>query len=173
MPRPTKNKSRTVATPFTVVAGVPEMAVEWNRLVSGLKNGTLSGAERSIAKKLARAVQHLQTNPFHPGLQSHEIAALTARYGQKVFESYLENNTPAAGRIFWVYRPRYITLIGLEPHPEDSKRGYARLPLSSLPPIVREAIRKYSTLREIPLPHPIRLDVDPVDTLLEDRNSKE
>ncbi|MBA2706520.1 MAG: hypothetical protein H0U59_01775 [Gemmatimonadaceae bacterium] len=98
-----------------MVAGVPDMEAEWNRLVNGLKSGALSGAERGMAKKFARAVQHLQENPFHPGLQSHEIGALTARYGQKVFESYLENNVPAAGRIFWVCGPRrnFITIIGL------------------------------------------------------------
>ncbi len=113
------------------------MEAEWKRLVNGLKRGSLSGPEQRMAKKLARAVQHLEDNPFHPGLQSHEIDALSARYGQKVFESYLENNTPAAGRIFWVYGPRrnFITLIGLEPHRQDSKRGYARVLLSALPPL--------------------------------------
>ncbi len=114
------------------------MQTEWNRLVKGLQKGELTTVERRMAKKLARAVLHLQENPFHPGLQSHEIDALSARYGRKVFESYLENNTPSAGRIFWVYGPRrnFITLIGLEPHPQDSKRGYARVLLSALPPIV-------------------------------------
>lgn len=113
------------------------MRAEWDRLVAGTKDGTLGGSDCKLAKKLAHAVQHLQDNPFHPGLQSHEISALSARYGQKVFESYLENNTPAAGRLFWVYGPRrcYITLIGMEPHPQDSKRGHARVILSSLPPL--------------------------------------
>jgi hypothetical protein len=133
---PRAKKSSSAATRFTVVAGVPEMKAEWNRLVAGMEKGTLDGADRKLAKKLARAVQHLEANPFHPGLQSHEIAALTTRYGQKVFESYLENNAPAAGRIFWVYGPRrhFITLIGLEPHAADSKRGHARVLLSNLPP---------------------------------------
>ncbi len=125
---------------FAVVAGVPGMEAEWKRLIGGLKKGTLSKAEGALAKKLAKAVVHLQDNPFHPGLQTHEIVALSARYGQKVFESYLENNTPGAARIFWIYGPRrrYITLIGLEPHPEDSKRGYARILLSNLPPLPDE-----------------------------------
>lgn len=120
---------------FTVVAGIPEMQAEWKRLADGARTGTLSAPDLTLAKKLARAVAHLQENPFHPGLQSHEISALSARYGQKVFESYLANSTPAAGRIFWVYGPRrgYITIIGLEPHPQDSKRGYARVLLSDLP----------------------------------------
>ena len=136
VPLTTKNKTRA-ATNFTVVAGVPDMEAEWNRLVNGLKTGALTGAERGMAKKFAKAVQHLQENPFHPGLQSHEIDALSARYEHKVFESYLENNTPAAGRIFWVYGPRrnFITVIGLEPYPQDSKRGHARVLLSALPPL--------------------------------------
>jgi len=120
---------------FTVVAGVPDMEAEWKRLVDGFRNGTLSSDDRVLAKKFARAIAHLQDNPFHPGLQSHEIDALSKRYGLKVFESYLENNTPSAGRIFWVYGPKrgYITVIGLEPHPQDSRRGYARVLLSALP----------------------------------------
>lgn len=49
----------------------------------------------------------------------------------------MEYNTPAAGRMFWVYGPEdgQITVIGLEPHPEDRKnKGYARVRLSKLPP---------------------------------------
>ncbi len=124
-------------TKFAVVPGIPEMEAEWNRLLDGLRNETISKVDRITAKKLARAIAHLQENPFHPGLQSHEIEALSARYGCKVFESYLENNKPAAGRIFWVYGPRqrYITLIGIEPHPEDGNRGYKRVSLSNMPTI--------------------------------------
>lgn len=114
------------------------MEAEWTRWMRGLADNTLTRPDRAFAKKFARAVQHLQNDPAHPGLQSHEIGALTARYGLKVFESYLENNTPGAARIFWVYGPRrhYITVIGLEPHPEDAKRqAYARVQLSQLPPL--------------------------------------
>lgn len=38
--------------------------------------------------------------------------------------------------------------------------------------VVREAVRKYRTLGEIPLPPPIKLRVDPVELLLEDRRSE-
>lgn len=43
--------------------------------------------------------------------------------GQKVWEYYLENHKPAAGQIFWVYGSdkNDITVIGLEPHPNDKK----------------------------------------------------
>lgn len=76
----------------------------------------------------------LSANPKHPGLNSHEIEPLSCRYGKKVWQSYLENRTPAAGRLFWVYGPGKdeITIIGLEPHPGDRKQsGYARVRLSA------------------------------------------
>ena len=52
----------------------------------------------------------------------------------KVWQSYLEKNTPGAGRIFWVYGPgrEEITVIGVEPHPEDKKSaGYQKAMLSA------------------------------------------
>lgn len=94
-------------------------------------------------KKLAKTVLLLSSNPRHNSLQSHEIDDLTRRYEKisgiscKVWQSYLENNTPAAGRLFWVYGPGKgeITITGLEPHPEDKKKaGYAKVTLSMLPP---------------------------------------
>ncbi len=54
----------------------------------------------------------------------------------KVWQSYLENHTPAAGRISWAYGPGKgeITILAVEPHPEDQKRGgYDRVRLSDLP----------------------------------------
>ena len=72
---------------------------------------------------------------MYPGLQSHEITALSKRYGMKVWQSYLENKKSDAMRIFWVYGPaqKEITVIGLEPHPEDKKKGaYDRIRLSDL-----------------------------------------
>jgi len=80
----------------------------------------------------------ISINPRHPGLQTHDIDPLTRRYGMKVWQSYLENNTPGAGRIFWVYGPgrEEITVIGVEPHPEDKKNaGYQKVTLSDIPPL--------------------------------------
>lgn len=127
---------------FAVVMGVPEMQALWDRLEVGARAGTLTGEEKALARKLFKAVRHLGGNPFHPGLQSHEIDHLTVRFGRKVYQSYLENQTPAAGRLFWVYGPAraHITVVGLEPHPEDGKNGaYARVLLSDLPPLKHPA----------------------------------
>ena len=70
---------------------------------------------------------------FCPVAQAQETT-VTNRYGMKVWESYLENNTPGVGRIFWVYGPRQgdITLIGLEPHPNDKSNAYRKITLSSM-----------------------------------------
>lgn len=57
-------------------------------------------------------------------------------------QSYLENRTPAAGRLFWAYGPDAgdITVLAIEPHPEDQKRGaYQRIKLSTLPAAKRKS----------------------------------
>jgi hypothetical protein len=62
--------------------------------------------------------------------------ALSQKCGFRVFQSYLENKTPAAGRTFWSYGPDKgdITILGVEVHPEDQKRGaYQRIKLASMP----------------------------------------
>ena len=74
-------------------------------------------------------------DPHYASLNSHEIEPLSKRYGMKVWESYLENKKSGARRMFWVYGPdkMEITIIGLEPHPEDAKNGaYDRINLSDL-----------------------------------------
>lgn len=52
----------------------------------------------------------------------------------KVWQSYLENRPPAAGRIFLVYGPNRgdITIIGIEPHPNDKSNAYDTITLSSM-----------------------------------------
>jgi hypothetical protein len=70
-------------------------------------------------KAVKKALGYLQTNPRHPGLNTHEYSSLFGPNGEKVFEAYAENNTPQAYRIFWVYGPdkKIITIIAITPHP--------------------------------------------------------
>src|ERR1039457_3177185 len=122
--------------PFRVRMGVPEMEAYWNDLSGRKLQGGRDTHEVKFFKKLAQALGFLGENPRHPGLASHEIDDLTRQHGIKIFQSYLENNTPAAGRLFWAYGPEQgdITVLAIEPHPEDQKRGtYQRIKLSSLP----------------------------------------
>jgi len=113
--------------------GIPEMKEYWDGLYKKVQSDNASNDEKKMYKKVGKAMYMLSINPRHPGLKTHEISSLTKRYGMKVWESYLENNTPAAGRIFWVYGPDRgeITIIGLEPHPNDNSKAYDKITLSS------------------------------------------
>jgi hypothetical protein len=96
-------------------------------------------------KKLVKALGFLSANPKHNSLASHEINDLSRKHGIRIFQSYLENHTPSAGRIFWAYGPEQgdITVLAIEPHPEDQKHGaYQRIRLSALPAAKKTANRK-------------------------------
>ncbi len=122
---------------FNIRMGQPEMESLWLDLTTRKLQCQLDKHEERFFKKLVRALGFLGQNPRHPGLNSHEIDDLTKKYGLKIFQSYLENQTPSAGRLFWAYGPDKgdITILAIEPHPEDQKRGaYQRIRLSVLPP---------------------------------------
>ncbi len=70
-------------------------------------------------KAVTKAIGFLSENPRHPGLSTHEFTTLRGPKGEKVFEAYAEQKTPAAYRIFWYYGPREgeITIIAITPHP--------------------------------------------------------
>jgi len=92
----------------------------------------LNREEKDLYRKIRKALQHLETNPRHPGLKSHEIDVLTEKYGVRIWESYLENKKSGARRMFWIYGPetKEITIVGVENHPEPG-RGFARVRLAT------------------------------------------
>jgi hypothetical protein len=118
-----------MATEYKIRMGLPEMAKYWVEMNEKQANGKLSKTERELFGKVKKALRLLRTNPHHPGLNSHEIGVLSKREKFRVFESYLENNTPAAGRIFWTYGPDKadITILGIVPHPESGSYGRVHL----------------------------------------------
>jgi hypothetical protein len=119
---------------FNIRMGVPEMEAFWNDLSTRKQTGKLDKNEQRFFKKWVKALGYLSANPRHNSLGSHEIDELTRKYGIKIFQSYLENETPAGGRMFWAYGPdrRDITILAIEPHPEDQKKGaYERIKLAS------------------------------------------
>lgn len=78
--------------------------------------------DKSLLKRLKavrKALGYLETNPRHPGLNTHKYSALIGPNGEEIFEAYAENKTPAAYRIFWFYGPdkKEITIIAITPHP--------------------------------------------------------
>ena len=70
-------------------------------------------------KAAAKAIRLLSENPGHPGLSTHEFTTLKGPGGEKIFEAYAEQKTPAAYRIFWYYGPGVdqITIVAITPHP--------------------------------------------------------
>ena len=103
------------------------MEAIWTDLTGRKKLGKLDKSEERFFKKLVKTLGYLQENPRHNSLASHEIDDLTRRFGLKIFQ---------AGRLFWTYGPEKgdITVLAVEPHPEDQKRGaYQRIRLSAVP----------------------------------------
>lgn len=107
---------------FTVKLGVPEMKNLWRTLELKVINASANTNEEELYNKLGKTMFFLSQNPRHNGLNSHEINELTARYGRKVFASYLENDTPSARRIFWVYGP----------NKNDKSNAYKKITLSAM-----------------------------------------
>ncbi len=78
--------------------------------------------DRGLSKRykaVKKALQFLSQNPRHPGLRTHEFTTLKGPKGEKVFEAYAEQATPAAYRVFWYYGPKenQITIVAITPHP--------------------------------------------------------
>ncbi len=123
---------------FAIRMGIPEMLDLWTDLSKKKTAGTISKKELALYNKWGKAMRLLSQDPSYPSLHTHDIEPLTKRYGVKVWQSYLENNASHAMRMYWVYGPdrQDITIIGLEPHPEDKKNGaYDKISLSDMPNI--------------------------------------
>lgn len=70
-------------------------------------------------KAVFKALRFLQENPRHPSLQTHEYSSFKGPHGEKVFEAYAEQDTPAAYRIFFFYgrQKGEIIIVAVTPHP--------------------------------------------------------
>lgn len=120
---------------YAIQMGIPEMLALWTNLQQKFRSDSLNKTEKQLYKKWGNALKKLSEDPFYPSLQTHEITPLSKRYGMKVWQSYLENKISGAMRMYWVYGPNQqeITIIGLEPHPDDRKNGaYDHINLSDL-----------------------------------------
>ena len=70
----------------------------------------------------------LKENPFNRSLKSHEISFLSKFTGHKIFESYIENNTSGAKRLFWHYgNANEIIIDNYSNHPnKTNKKDYIK-----------------------------------------------
>lgn len=91
---------------------------EAEKVLGDLESSNTYRAER---KKVARALQKLRdAGPGYPALQSHKYESMQGLGGEDVWESYVENHTPGAWRIWWYYGPPVdtITVLTIGPHPD-------------------------------------------------------
>ena len=86
-------------------------------------------ALKGVLKQVRKTLGYLETNLQAKSLQTHPHHSLTRRYGRKIFESYIQQDTPGAYRVFWHYgddelnnkgkRIPIITITAITPHPES------------------------------------------------------
>ena len=98
----------------------PEAETQYQALVSG------GNATAAKLKKVQRALARLEADPRYPGLHSHQYENFPGLPNEKIWDSYVENKTPSAWRIFWMYGPNetvdgkevpVITVVAITPHP--------------------------------------------------------
>ena len=87
-----------------------------------------TSALKGVLKQVRRTLGYLETNLQAKSLRIHPYESLTRRYGRKVFEAYVQQDTPGAYRTFWYYgddeidkngkRIPIITIVAITPHPD-------------------------------------------------------
>jgi hypothetical protein len=111
--------SKNAAQAYTELRTAAEKSFA-SRQKSGKKKST---SAEGLFKQVAKCLDALRQNSKHPGLQTHEYQSFKFEIlpGKKVkvFESYAQNRTPGAYRIFWCYGPsaNEITIVEIVPHP--------------------------------------------------------
>jgi len=74
----------------------------------------------AACKAVKKALGYMEANLRHPSLHTHVFTTLKGPQGQKVFESYAQNRTSGAYRIFWYYGAEDGTIViaAIVRHPE-------------------------------------------------------
>lgn len=76
-------------------------------------------SHKTCYKAVKKTIEFLASNPRHPSLQTHPFMSLNGPNGERVFEAYAQQRTPAAYRVFWYYGPSrgIITIFAITSHP--------------------------------------------------------
>lgn len=90
---------------------------EAEKVIDDLAAGKQYATKLKKVRKALRLLQ--QAGPCHRGLHSHDYQSVPGPGGEPLWESYVENKTPSAWRIWWIYGPGdgEITVITIGPHP--------------------------------------------------------
>lgn len=89
-----------------------------NKVDQWAKDACKSSRLERKFKKFTKAVRLLRdVGPQHPGLKTHQMQTWQGPDGQPVWNSYLENGTPSAWRMYWMYDgPDTIHILSVGPH---------------------------------------------------------
>lgn len=97
-----------------------------NEAASQLQAMKETPASEGLYKQVCKTLGFLETNLRHPSLKTHEYESLTGKNGEKIWEAYVQNQTPGAYRIFFHYGPDMVkkgkrvavlTIVAITPHP--------------------------------------------------------
>lgn len=95
--------------------------IEFELIFTHEANQKLVDLQRDPKKlrRVRKCLGLLQRDPKHSGLNSHKLSAIRGPSGEAVWVSYVENNTPAAWRVFWHFGPKkgQVTVLTITPHP--------------------------------------------------------
>ncbi len=85
----------------------------------------LAESDPNRAARVRNTLAKMQANIRSKGLSTHEYTSKAGPNGEKLFEAYVENNTPNAHRVLWFYVPGQgdITVINIIPHPKDKSNS--------------------------------------------------
>ncbi len=75
-------------------------------------------SKTAVLKQVRKVLGFMETNLKHPSLNTHKFYGISCALGE-VFETYAQNKTPGAYRIFWAYGPgkRKLYILDITPHP--------------------------------------------------------
>lgn len=98
------------APPFTLL-----YTREAEKVIEDLRGAKQHATKLKKVRKALRLLE--QAGPRHPGLNSHAYQSVPGPDGATLWESFVENRTPGAWRIWWIYGPEadQITIVTMGP----------------------------------------------------------
>lgn len=81
-------------------------------------------ATKRVYRDLNKALTRLSDpGPQHPKLRTHRSANLDGHFGERIYQSYVQDGVPNAWRMWWFYdldKERTITVAVIAPHPNST-----------------------------------------------------
>ncbi len=75
---------------------------------------------RAKFRKVVKAIELMRTQgPSYPGFHTHQMRHLAGYDGRRIWNSYVENRTPGAWRMYWIYDDEggiYVLSVGPHDH---------------------------------------------------------